>query len=276
MDRLRAIVQALIQHYEKVVLTLMLVVLAGAVWILWQESQREAEKLRQYVQPPTPAKTKGVQPVDLSSARALLDRARDPGGLDLSGPHNLFNPVRWQRQPDGVLLKVQSSKDVGPEALRIEAIRPLYFTISVDRLAGWGSCYMAVSNETLVPARQASVYIYPGVTNRTNVCRFFVLRDVRNPTNDPEWVLELTDAPSGTERTVVVTRDKPYRRVEGWEADLRYPPGNKRFTKLRPGTNWVLRLEGEDYKVVAVTEQAVVLSGRLNDQQYTITQRASD
>jgi hypothetical protein len=135
---------------------------------------------------------------------------------------------------------------------------------------------MAVSNETLVPARQASVYIYPGVTNRTNVCRFFVLRDVRNPTNDPEWVLELTDAPSGTERTVVVTRDKPYRRVEGWEADLRYPPGNKRFTKLRPGTNWVLRLEGEDYKVVAVTEQAVVLSGRLNDQQYTITQRASD
>lgn len=134
---------------------------------------------------------------------------------------------------------------------------------------------MAVSNEMAVPALQTRMYVYPGLTNRTNACKFFILRDVRNPTNDPEWVLELTEPPSETERTVVVSRDKPYRRIEGWEADLYYPPGSRRFTKLRPGTNWVLRLEGEDYKVVAVNQQAVVLSGRLNEQQYTITERAS-
>lgn len=275
MDKLRHLVQLAVQHYEKLLLSAMLVVLAVAVWFLWSESERENQKLQQVSAPPARSKTKGVEGVDLGLSQSLLQQARNPAPLELAGPHNLFNPVRWQRRPDGLLVKIQSSKDAGPEALRIEAVRPVYFSITVERTAGWGSCYMAVSNEMLNPARQASVYIYPGLTNRTNVSRFFVLRDVRNPTNDPEWVLELTNPPSEAERTVVVKEDKPYRRIEGWEADLFYPPGSRRFTKVRPGTNWSLRLEGEDYKVVAVSEQAVVLSGRLNEQQYTITERAS-
>jgi hypothetical protein len=275
MEQLRKIGQVCVAHYEKVLLSVMLLALGIAVWILWQETQNEAEKLRQFSTGLERGRTKGVQELDTSTNRAVLAEVANARPIAIGGAHLLFNPVKWQRRPDGPLLKIQSSKDAGVEALVINQVRPLYFTIIPERVLGDGACYMALTNEvTPIVGRERVVYMSPAQVNRTNISRHLILRDVRNPTNDTEWVLELTDPRAAEERSVVVAKDKPFRRVEGFEAELKYPPGNKTFSKLRVGTNYVIRLEGEDYKVVAISPDEVVLSGRLNEQPFHITQKA--
>jgi hypothetical protein len=57
-------------------------------------------------------------------------------------------------------------------------------------------------------------------------------------------------------------------RVEGYEADLKYPPESKDFKNLRVGG--LVHFAGEDYNIVAITENEVVLSARLNDKKYTV------
>jgi hypothetical protein len=278
MEQLRKIARICTAHHEKIVLSVMLLLLGIAVWILWQETQHEAEKLRQFETGLVRGKIHGVRDAGafLAANRALIDEARAQRSLELAGPHNLFNPVKWQRRPDGPLLKVQTSKDAGPDALVISKTRPLYFSITPERVGPEGSCYMAISNEvTGVLPKDRKVYVSSSFINRTNLSSYFLLREIQNPTNNPVWVVELTDPKSDEERSVKIPKDGSYQRIEGWEAELKYPPGSKTFSKLRVGTNYVLRLEGEDYKVVAITEKEVVLSGRLNEQLYTVTQKAS-
>ena len=56
--------------------------------------------------------------------------------------------------------------------------------------------------------------------------------------------------------------------MEGYEADLNYPVENKSFPNLREGSK--LMLGGEEYKVVTVSANEVVMSASLNDKKYTV------
>ena len=52
--------------------------------------------------------------------------------LDFSTTNKLFNPVQWQKQADGTLLKIATGHEVGPGAAVVTKITPLYYTISLD------------------------------------------------------------------------------------------------------------------------------------------------
>jgi hypothetical protein len=69
---------------------------------------------------------------------------------------------------------------------------------------------------------------------------------------------------------VTVSKDKPYQRVEGYTADLKYdverPPRN--FAGLRPGSR--ISFGNEDYIVVAVDADAVILSAQSNQKKTTL------
>jgi hypothetical protein len=278
MEQLRKIGKACGQHYEKLLLSAMLVLLAGAVWVLYQETQHEAQRLDEFKRQLVRGKVIAVKDVDLSTNASLRQIAQNPPTLAWVGTNNLFNPVKWQQGMGGAIIKVQSGREVGVEALAIAAIRPLHFILRIEN-PGSNGCYLTLTNEFALARRQArqQKFLSPSSLDKTNVFfdavqltnRFFVPRQVQGPPENPKWTLEMDSA-----ERIAVSKDEPYVRVEGYEADLKYPLNNKLFSKLRVGTNYVIRLEGEDYKVVAINKAEVVLSGRLNEQLHTVSQRA--
>ena len=89
-----------------------------------------------------------------------------------------------------------------------------------------------------------------------------------NPTNKIV-VLELND----THERVEVAKDQPFRRIEGYMVDLKYAPETKTWTNRRIGAS--LSLNGEEYNIVAITENEVVLSAKSNQKKWTIKYSAS-
>ena len=261
------VIQAFKLHYEKIILSLVLAGLAAAVWFLYDESMNEEETTRTYIVGVGARKVKPVKPVDVSSYQNALKMAQNPPPLILSGPHNLFNPVKWQRRPDGTLIKIQTGKEVGPDAMIITRITPLYYIIALDRIGNAGGYYMGVTREAAerpVDRFKKQKYVTPNVTNE-----FFTLREIKGTPEDPtELILELAD----TKERVSVAKSKDFKRAVGYEVDLKYPVENKSYPKLRLGST--VTVAGDQYIIVAISENEVVLSARLNDKKYTVRQIA--
>ena len=133
MDKLKKIVGISKQHYEKILLSVVLLVLAVAVYFLWEAKQEEERSNREVVTDIVKRKVEGIAPVDLSGFNALLTSAANPPSLNFGLPHNIFNPVKWQRQPNGELLKIQTGKEVGPSRMIATKISPLKLIIALDR-----------------------------------------------------------------------------------------------------------------------------------------------
>ena len=82
-------------------------------------------------------------------------------------------------------------------------------------------------------------------------------------------VLELND----TGQRATVAKDQPFRRVDGYMVDLKYAPETKTWTNRRVGAS--LSLNGEEYNIVVITENEVVLSAKSNQKKWTIKYSAS-
>jgi hypothetical protein len=181
----------------------------------------------------------------------------------------VFNPVKWQRRPDGTLLKIQTGREVGPEAMSIAKVTPLYFIISLDKVANPGYIISTAREnaERAVDRRKKAKFYTLNAPATTN--DFFTLKEVKGPPEDPtELVLELAD----TKEHVSIAKGKDFKKAVGYEVDLKYSVENKDFKNLRIGSS--LTLAGDQYIIVAISENEVVLSARLNDKKYTVRQLA--
>ena len=69
-----------------------------------------------------------------------------------------------------------------------------------------------------------------------------------------------------------ITGDKPFTRVDGYKVDLTYPPENRNLGDRRVGD--VLPIAGEDYIIVAINPNEVVVSARSNNRRTTIRNNA--
>jgi hypothetical protein len=260
------------KHYEKVLLGLVLVgLVAVAVFMLiivGNERQLQEERRTKIINRPI----KPLAAVELAAAEALLKRAQAPAGLNLSdNAHKLFNPVRWQRSADGRLIK----NPVGTDLARLEItdIKPLYLNISLDSVSvsDSGARYVILV-EQQAAARpnqrgKRSYYVSVGEKREFGDRKdTFILRSVQGPPENPtELVLELSDS----DKLISISKDKPFQRVDGYSADLRYPPENRTFNNRRVGDR--VFVAGEEYNVVAITANEVVLSARSNQKKWTIT-----
>ena len=63
-----------------------------------------------------------------------LARLQSPYKLDFSTTNKLFNPIQWQKTPDGRLIKICPGNEVGPEAVVITKITPLYLILTLDSI----------------------------------------------------------------------------------------------------------------------------------------------
>src|SRR5207237_1938182 len=99
------------KHYEKVLLSIVLLGLAGAAAALpWQVSH-ERDRLEEIQGNLTvKVKAKPFKPLDawLTTNKTVLARLESPLNLEFSGQHNLFNPVPWKKMPDVRIFPVLS------------------------------------------------------------------------------------------------------------------------------------------------------------------------
>lgn len=254
------------KHYEKILLGVVLLGLTvgGAVlpWLISSERQSLTDlstSIRKRPIDPLP-------PLNLSTNQAVLDRTELAAKLDLSTTNKLFNPLPWEKAADGHLIKVRPG-NIGPDAVVITGEpTPLYTTISMDGVQ---------TNETetlyiIDVERQASSVAsqrrkkpyFASVDNKNDV---FVIRKVAGPTDNPTQItMELND----TGEQVELTPDKPFKRVDGYMADLRYDPEKKIWTNQRVGS--VISFGGEYYNIVAISKDEVVLSAKSNNKKTPI------
>jgi hypothetical protein len=119
------------KHYEKILLSFVLLVLAGtAVWLFIA-----IEKKREEISVTIPPLDQGpkIKPMDLKDYQKALDRLQTPPDVDFGLPHHVFNAVVWKQTSDGRLIKLTTV-----DMPRIVNIRPLHFTIAFEKTTDKG------------------------------------------------------------------------------------------------------------------------------------------
>jgi hypothetical protein len=244
------------RHWEKVLLGVVLIGLAIAVALLPMKIAKEREQLkttRDTILNPT---VKPLPPLELGQAEAALVRAGSRMTLDFSTGHRLFNPVLWQKTTEGQPLKVQSGNEIGPAAVQVLHTEPLYLIISFDNVLTNEPpprYLIGVERQTAPRARdRRKQQTYASLETKTDS---FTLLKVQGTPDNPDALI--FDVP-GTEGEVKVTRAAPFKRVDGYTADLKYAPENQTWSNKRVGDR--LRFAGDDYNIVAINKSEVVLS----------------
>ena len=255
------------KHYEKVLLGVVLLGLAVAVAFLpfkiASDKQDLENKRNQLIHP----KVNELTNLNLTAEEAILKRMVVPAKVDFSPPNKLFNPMPWQKAADGHLIKVDAT-NVGPNAVTVTKMTPLYIELTLDSVTALdtGTRYViGIKREAaLNPRDRPKTQKYCSLNTKNEI---FTLRDVKAPPDNPTnvtVVLELND----TKQRVEVAKDQPFRRIDGYMVDLKYAPENKTWTSRRIGAS--LSFNGEDYKIVAIPENEVVLSAKSNQKNWTV------
>src|SRR2546426_1185549 len=205
------------KHYEKILVGLVLLGLAVAIASLNFKiavEKEDLEKLRQTLIHP---KVKPLSNLDLTLPETVLKRVAVRELVDFSSSNRLFNPMQWVKTPDNRIIR---STRIGPEAAIATNIAPLYLRLTLDSInvTDAGPRYViGVEKEAAAnPSQRKKKQSYCRLHDKTDT---FILRDIKGPPENPtQLIVELTD----TGETVVVTKDQPFKRIDGYMADLRY------------------------------------------------------
>lgn len=241
------------RHYEKIILSLVLLCLAvAAAWLPIKIRQEKEDLQKTIFNLPKPKELKAV---DLSTNETALKRLQNPPTVELAGAHNLFNPVTWKVKPDASFLKIVRE---GVDALIVTKLQPLHMELGFDRVAASGY-WIGVKR---LSVKKPSIYAKVGEKKEKDL---FALKEVKGPPEDPEeLILELTE----TQEVISITKTKPFQKVEGYAADLRYPPDNLNFANKK--VNDVITFGGESYKIIAITENEVRVQAISTEKRTTI------
>ena len=253
------------KNYEKVLLAVVLLGLTLAACALPFIIQAKRDALEAKVVTTTKIKKKPIAELEMSVFNSALLRAQSPFRLDYTTKHNLFNPVLWKRLSDGRILKEQKGNEEGPDALVVTNIKPLYLEIKFGSPSGTGY-FISIERQTALreDKRHTQAFVSPG--SKGELLGF---EGMKGPPDKPTE-LELVWNETGEKVALPLDADKPYRRVDGYSADLKYPlEANKAWTDKRVGARLVFA--GGNYNIVAITESNVVISAESNTKRTTIT-----
>jgi hypothetical protein len=255
------------KHYEKILLGVVLLGLVGAMVFLPFMILNDRKNLEETREGIISRPVKPLPPLDLTRESNIVRRMQQPFQLDFETTNKLFNPVEWQRAVDGSLIKIESGNEVGPAAVKVTRIAPLYFILTLDSVQTnqFGARYIVGVERQAEPVawRRAKRQHYSSVGEKNDA---FTITAVQGPPADPtQLILQLTD----TGETVRLSKSKPFRRVDGYVADLKYGPEGKSWDGQRVGDD--LKFAGDDYIIVAINQNEVVLSAKSNQKKTTLT-----
>jgi hypothetical protein len=251
-------------HYEKVLLAVVLLGLAVVVGLLPMKiPEAPASETAAPQNPPTP--------LNLVTNQAALNMLSNLPPLVLSGTNNLFNPVTWRRTQDGSMIKLISDNLIGPGAVIYQKAIPLYFILSYDGVNG-SNYIIGVAQEAHKNPNLRSkklLYVTPNETTE-----FFKLIQVNGAPDAPsDLSLQLVD----TKEVVSISKEKPYKRVTGYLADLKYAPKgvseNLTWSAKRAGDKLIF--DGDTNNIVDISSNVVVLSASSTGKRTTLKLNAA-
>lgn len=253
-------------HYEKVVLGVVLLALAAVAAWLPMKIQADKEEVAQLKAVPDP-RPQPIELTNLDPAKETVKKAANPPQADFAGRHNLFNPVLWIQTPDGQLEKIDSTDGFGPSRVEVEAVRPLNFIIEYEKPSSSGYNFQVTREHAERPADRRRRAFYMSPRNLKN--EVFTIAEIRGPEDDPlAFELVLNDT---TER-VVMSNSKPYHVTNGYSADLTYPLEKKTWKDVR--VKQPLIFAGDTNIVVDINPSEVLLRAVSNEKTTTIPYNA--
>lgn len=256
------------KNYEKFLLGVVLLALAVLALSLQFKIEHEKQALSDKRESLIMFHPSALKPIDETRFNAVYERLERPGGLDFSKSHNLFNPVQWQKAADGHLIKVQNGSEIGPQAVLVTKMNPLFTTITFESIGESGSNYVVSVTRDADPNpknRRKKSAIYEVGTKGD----FVTLQEVKGAPDKPELNFIMED----TGEKIAVTMDSPHQRVDGYSVDLKYDPEKLVWPARRVGAR--LTFAGDDYAVAAINliatnQYEVVLSSKSTGKKTTI------
>jgi hypothetical protein len=255
------------KNYEKVLLGAVLLGLVGSLLflpvIIAHDQQNLADTRDHLIKTPP----KPLAALDMSGESNILNRVEAPYTLDFETTNRLFNPVQWQRRTDGSLIKIETGKEVGPNAVKVANIKPLYYILRLDSIepatqVSAARYVISIQHENAAsPIQRRPHQHFVSVGEKEEALS---LISASGPADNPQLVLQILD--SG--QTVTLTKSQPFERVEGYAADMTYPPEGKKWADQRVGA--ALKFYGNDYNVVVIDQNEVVISAQSNQKKYTL------
>lgn len=274
MDGLKQYGAVIGAHYEKVVLSIILLALLAAAAYLPIRASQNRETINQALELERRSRKKESEPVDTTLAEQLLRRSKTPPTLELSGDHNLFNPVTWKRSPNGQFFKVVRGDEEGPIGLVVTEIRPLSLVVEFEgaQLSGETLRYKFNVLDETRRGRSISprpVFLSRGPAGRNDP---FSLTGVTPPEDDPPSVeIRFPDSANA----ITITREKPYTRVSGYEADMTHERLGQNFKNIRARQPGGIRLGTQTYNIVAINGTEVTVQSNTSSERWTIRRQGS-
>jgi hypothetical protein len=243
------------KNYEKVLLGLVLIGLGVALGFLLIKINSERQKLEDLANSLVNRPVKALPPLDLGSAETSLKRLTLPATIDFSSTNRLFNPMPWQQTKDNPPQLIQASK-VGPRLATVTNITPLYLRITLDAVNmqsdGSARYLFGVEKEAAPAGKRGKHQVGCSLGEKTDIFQLIGVNGPKdNPTNLVFVMLE-------TGETNNVSKEQPFKRVDGYKAEIRYDPERKAWHDQRVGSP-PLYFNNEEYKIVAIGANEVVL-----------------
>ena len=251
------------KHYEKIILSVVLLGLLGAVGFMLVVIPTEQDKVSKYVEGIISRKPVPLTNLDLTAESNVVERLQSPYELDFDTKNKLFNPMEWVRTVNGQLIQKEGA---GPQTALVTSVTPLYFILSLDSVETneLGVRYVIAverqaSQNPAISHRQTR---YASVGEKKDV---FTITSVKGPPDNPEaLIIRLAD----TGETVTITKDQPYRRVDGYMADLKYEPEGKTWRSQRIGS--MLHFYNDEFTIVDIGAHEVVILAQSNQRKWTL------
>ena len=260
------------KHYEKILLSVVLLGLMGVLVFMLYLIPSDRQRLAAIRQSIISHAVKPLDPLDLTRETNVSARLQSPYKLDFSTTNKLFNPLPWQKRADGTLVPVKIGL-IGPEAVVVTKITPLCLILTLDSIETneLGARYV-ISMEcqaAVLPAQRGKRQHYASVGEKVGEKNeSFTIKEVNGTPADPgtlKLVLQLTD----TGERATLSKDKPFRRVDAYAADLKYDPERRTWQGQRIGAD--LKFAGDDNIIVAINQDTVILLARSNQKKTPLT-----
>ncbi len=260
------------QHYEKAILGLaMLALVYVAYGVLTDNSEEAIAEQVQARERPDDKDKKPMPQMVMTDYHATLARLEKAETLNLSNPHNLFNPVQWRVTRQGTTLKVELGNEIGAGAIELIETRPLYLKIEYRGTTGTAPntrYRFAVTREAAeIKKKRLRMTTSAQLNDKDTRDLFTMIKIVGDPADPTAFELQLANNAGN----VTVEKGKLFQRIDGYTATLKYAPDNKTYANKRVRDKLFFADDG--HNIVAIGKREVVLSTASTSKRTTIRLR---
>ena len=260
------------QHYEKAILGLaMLALVYVAYGVLTDNSEEAIAEQVQARERPDDKDKKPMPQMVMTDYHATLARLEKAETLNLSNPHNLFNPVQWRVTRQGTTLKVELGSEIGAGAIELIETRPLYLKIEYRGTTGTAPntrYRFAVTREAAeIKKKRLRMTTSAQLNDKDTRDLFTMIKIVGDPADPTAFELQLANNAGN----ITVEKGKLFQRIDGYTANLKYGPDNKTYANKRVRDKLFFADDG--HNIVAIGKREVVLSTASTSKRTTIRLR---